>query len=386
MSIFSKIKYKKFREYVDIIEWSIYTSDILIWRFPRYKMEIKNGAQLIVNKTQVAVLVSDGQFADVYPPGSYKLNTANMPILATLKRWKYGFDLPFKVDIYCVNTKQFWNINWATKNPIVMHDSEFENISMQATGIYCFQVKSNPIKFIRKIGATERDFTSENVTAKLHSFAISKFTDYLTVSKISILDLASNLNEFSSELTIALKNDFSEYGLDLMKFSVKEITLPEDVRKVIDKRIEKEALNKRNKHTHKSFFDSLGGQPSNMTDAGSHPSNAMGVGIGLTKTRKMAQEMVDFHAEQRTTVQSDNQIDDNLKKAPPRPQQAMYHIAIGGVQQGPFRKSHLQQMVIKRQLTHNTLVWTMGMARWERAYLVPSIADLFKVNPPPPPL
>lgn len=386
MSIFSKIKYKKHREYVDNIEWTNYTSDILMWRFPRYKAEIKNGAQLTVSKTQVAVLVSDGQFADVYQPGCYKLTTANMPILATLKRWKYGFDSPFKVDIYFVNTKQFWNINWAMDNPIVMHDTEFENISVHATGIYCFQVKSNPIKFIRNVGATEKNFTTESVTAKLQNFAVSKFTDYLTISKISILDLVSNLNEFSSELTIALKNDFSDYGLDLIKFSVKEIILPEDVRKVIDKRIEKINLKKRSTNTHKSFTDSFVDGSNNLTDAGSHPRNAMGIGIGLTRTRKMAQEMVGYQDEQRRSGESDNLSDANLNKAQRIPLQATYYIAIGGVQQGPFRKTHLHQMVVKGQLTPDTLVWTMGMASWERAKAIHSLSELFSTTPPPPPL
>ncbi|NLA64270.1 MAG: DUF4339 domain-containing protein [Bacteroidales bacterium] len=383
MSIFSKIKYKKFREYVDIIDWTSYTSDILIWPFPRFKAEIKNGAQLTVSKTQVAVLVSDGQFADVYHPGTYKLTTENMPILATLKRWKYGFDSPFKVDVYFVNTKQFWNIDWATDSSIVMHDSEFENTSMQATGIYCFQVKSNPIKFIRNVGGTEKNFTTESATIKLQSFAISKFTDYLAISKISILDLVSNLNEFSSELTIALKNDFSDYGLNLMKFSVKEIILPENVRKVIDKRIEKNNLKKRSTYTQKTFTDSLVGGSNNLTDAGSHPRNAMGIGIGLTRAKRMAQEMTDYQDDQRTAVQSDKTIDANVKEVPRISQQALYYIAISGVQQGPFRKIHLQQMVVNGQLTPDTLVWTMGMAGWERAKSIPSISELFSKAPPP---
>lgn len=373
MSIFSKIINKKFREYVDIIEWTNDTSDILIWRFPRYKAEIKNGALLTVSKTQVAVLVSEGQFADVYQPGSYKLTTANMPVLATLKRWKYGFDSPFKADIYFVNTKQFWNIDWDTKNPIAMHDSEFENINMHAFGVYCFQVKPNPIKFIRNVVKIDKDFTSENVTGELQKFAVSKFTDYIAISKISIFDLVSNLKEFSSELTLALKNDFSDNGLDLMKFSVKEIILPEDVRKVIDKRIEKDAINKKNTYTHNRFSDPLISRPSNLTDAGSIPSNAMSVGVGLNRAKKMSQK----------TEQCDTSTNANLKKAPPIPRQTMYHIAVGSVQQGPFPKKQLQQMVVSGQLTADTLVWTMGMAGWERAKTIPSLSELFNKNPPP---
>ena len=134
MSLFNKIKQKAFNEFIDIIEWTDDTADTMIWRFPRYNAEIKNGAQLTVRETQIAVLVNEGQFADVYQPGRYELTTNNMPILTTLKGWKYGFNSPFKVDVYFVNTKQFLNLRWGTANPIMMRDPEFGPIRMRAFG------------------------------------------------------------------------------------------------------------------------------------------------------------------------------------------------------------------------------------------------------------
>ena len=94
-------------EFIDIIEWTDNTQDTIVWKFPRFQNEIKTGAQLTVRESQVAVFLNEGKLADVYQPGRYELSTQNMPILTTLKGWKYGFNSPFKVDIYYVNTNPY---------------------------------------------------------------------------------------------------------------------------------------------------------------------------------------------------------------------------------------------------------------------------------------
>ena len=206
MSLFKKIRRKAINEFIDIVEWTEETATTLIWRFPFYQAIIKNGAILTVRESQVAVLVNEGQLADVYKPGYYKLTTNNMPILSGLKGWKYAFDAPFKVDIYFVNTQEFLNINWATKNPIIMQDPEFGPIRLRAFGSY---------------------------------------------------DLAENLNEFSSELLIALKDDFSNYGIELTKITLEKITLPEVMEASIDKRTCMGVMGSMNTYTQMRFPESL---------------------------------------------------------------------------------------------------------------------------------
>jgi membrane protease subunit (stomatin/prohibitin family) len=381
MSLFKKIKQKAFSEFIDIIEWTDDTADTMIWRFPRYQAEIKNGAQLTVRETQVAVLVNEGQFADVYQPGRYELNTSNMPILTTLKGWKYGFNSPFKVDVYFVNTKQFLNLRWGTANPIMMRDPEFGPIRMRAFGSYCFRVEPNPIKFIRNVAGTDGNFTTESITEQLRNFVITKFTDYLAESKIAALDLAANLNEFSSELLIALKDDFSEYGIELTKFLVENISLPEAVEEALDKRTSMGVIGNMTTYTQMQFADSLKDAANNPSGGGNLAGDAMGAGIGLAMAGKMAQEMINPQG-----GQSQNPLAFNSQQGtppPPMPQQAMYHVAVDGVQQGPFAQSHLQQMAQQGQITPDTLVWTQGMSGWEAAKSVPSISQLFGAVPPP---
>ena len=381
MALFNKIKQKAFGEFIDIIEWTDDTSDTMIWRFPRYNSEIKNGAQLTVRETQVAVLVNEGQFADVFQPGRHELTTSNMPILTTIRGWKYGFNSPFKVDVYFVNTKQFLNQRWGTANPIMMRDPEFGPIRLRAFGSYNFRVQEDPIPFIKNVAGTSGEFTTEGISEQLRNFVITKFTDYLGESKIAALDLAANMNEFSQELTIGLKDDFAEYGIELTRFLVENISLPEAVEEALDRRTSMGVIGNMTAYTQMQFADSLKDSANNPAGGGNLAGDAMGAGIGLAMAGQMAGQMMNpqagqFHGGQQPPQQA-------APTPPPMPQQTTYHVAVGGVQQGPFPVSQLQQMIQQGQLTRDTLVWTAGMPTWAAANSVPALSQMFGAVPPP---
>ena len=381
MALFNKIKQKAFGEFIDIIEWTDDTSDTMIWRFPRYNSEIKNGAQLTVRETQVAVLVNEGQFADVFQPGRHELTTSNMPILTTIRGWKYGFNSPFKVDVYFVNTKQFLNQRWGTANPIMMRDPEFGPIRLRAFGSYNFRVQEDPIPFIKNVAGTSGEFTTEGISEQLRNFVITKFTDYLGESKIAALDLAANMNEFSQELTIGLKDDFAEYGIELTRFLVENVSLPEAVEEALDPRTSMGVIGNMTAYTQMQFADSLKDSANNPAGGGNLAGDAMGAGIGLAMAGQMAGQMMNpqagqFHGGQQPPQQA-------APTPPPMPQQTTYHVAVGGVQQGPFPVSQLQQMIQQEQLTRDTLVWTAGMPAWAAANSVPALSQMFGAVPPP---
>ena len=381
MALFNKIKQKAFGEFIDIIEWTDDTSDTMIWRFPRYNSEIKNGAQLTVRETQVAVLVNEGQFADVFQPGRHELTTSNMPILTTIRGWKYGFNSPFKVDVYFVNTKQFLNQRWGTANPIMMRDPEFGPIRLRAFGSYNFRVQEDPIPFIKNVAGTSGEFTTEGISEQLRNFVITKFTDYLGESKIAALDLAANMNEFSQELTIGLKDDFAEYGIELSRFLVENISLPEAVEEALDRRTSMGVIGNMTAYTQMQFADSLKDSANNPAGGGNLAGDAMGAGIGLAMAGQMAGQMMNpqagqFHGGQQPPQQA-------APTPPPMPQQTTYHVAVGGVQQGPFPVSQLQQMIQQGQLNSDTLVWTDGMQAWAAANSVQELSQLFGEVPPP---
>ena len=381
MALFNKIKQKAFGEFIDIIEWTDDTSDTMIWRFPRYNSEIKNGAQLTVRETQVAVLVNEGQFADVFQPGRHELTTSNMPILTTIRGWKYGFNSPFKVDVYFVNTKQFLNQRWGTANPIMMRDPEFGPIRLRAFGSYNFRVQEDPIPFIKNVAGTSGEFTTEGISEQLRNFVITKFTDYLGESKIAALDLAANMNEFSQKLTIGLKDDFAEYGIELTRFLVENISLPEAVEEALDRRTSMGVIGNMTAYTQMQFADSLKDSANNPAGGGNLAGDAMGAGIGLAMAGQMAGQMMNpqagqFHGGQQPPQQA-------APTPPPMPQQTTYHVAVGGVQQGPFPVSQLQQMIQQGQLTRDTMVWTAGMPAWAAANSVQELSQLFGAVPPP---
>ena len=385
MGLFNKL----FNEFIDIIEWTDDTQDTMVWRFPRYQSEIKNGAQLTVRETQVAVLVNEGVIADIYQPGRYQLTTNNMPILTTLKGWKYGFNSPFKVDVYFVNTKQFLNLKWGTANPIMMRDPEFGAIRFRAFGSYCFKISSDPTAFIKNVVGTDGNFTTEGVTEQLRNFIITKFTDYLGESKVAALDLASNLNEFSAALEDSLKTDFADYGMELTKFLIENISLPEAVEEALDRRTSMGIIGKQDMgaYTQMQFADSLQAGAANGAGTGV-AGDAMGAGIGLAMASQMAAQMQQPQQPQYQQQQYQQQPPQYQQQGqmmpPPMPQQVNYYVGINGVQQGPFGMPQLQQLVQTGQLTPNTLVWTQGMPGWAPANTVQALAALFMSNTPPP--
>ena len=374
-------------EFIDIIEWTDNTSDTMIWRFPRYQAEIKNGAQLTVRESQVAVLVNEGQFADIFQPGRYQLTTSNMPVLTTIKGWKYGFNSPFKVDVYFVNTKQFLNLRWGTANPIMMRDPEFGPIRMRAFGSYCFRVDAkDPTKFITNVAGTSGEFTTEGISEQLRNFVITKFTDHLAESKIAALDLAANLNEFSNALTASLKDDFAEYGIELTKFLVENISLPEAVEQALDRRTSMGVIGNMAAYTQMQFADSLKAGAENPSGGNNPAGAAMGMGMGFAMAGQMAQQVMNPQNQQFQGGQPQYQPPPPpgaMPPPPPIPPQVMFHVVVNGAQQGPFAITQLQQMAQLGQLTAGSLVWTAGMPAWSAANTVPSLTSLFGSMPPP---
>jgi len=193
MSLLDRIR----GEFIDIVEWTEPAqNEILAYRFPRFNNEIKYGAKLTVREGQAAVFVNEGQIADVYQPGMYTLETQNMPILSTLKGWKYGFNSPFKAEVYFVSMRQWTDQKWGTQNPIMMRDSEFGMVRIRAFGTYAFRVADAAV-FLRQIVATNPNLETFEVSGQLRNTIVSRFVDVVGKAKIPVLDLAGNYDQLS---------------------------------------------------------------------------------------------------------------------------------------------------------------------------------------------
>lgn len=366
-------------EFIDIIEWVDDTQDTIVWKFPRYQNAIKTGAQLTVRESQVAVLVNEGQFADVFQPGRYELTTKNMPILTTLMGWKYGFNSPFKVDIYFVNTKQFLDQKWGTKNPIMLRDPEFGPIRIRAFGSFCFKVQNDPKKFITSVSGTNSNFTTEGIAEQIRNFIITRFTDAVAESKIPVLDMAANLNEYSEKIQEIIKPSADGYGLDLTQFLVENISLPEAVQEALDRRSSMGIIGKENMgaYTQMQFADSLGKE-----GGAGMAGDAMGMGMGFAMAGQMAQAFSQPGAQQPSQAATGGMAGGAVP--PPMPGAApSFFVAVNGQQSGPYTMMQLQGFAQQGQLLPDTLVWTNGMPQWAAAKSVPALQPLFAPNTPP---
>jgi excisionase family DNA binding protein len=223
-------------ELLEIIEWIDDSRDTLAWRFPDEDKAIKNGAQLIVRESQVAQLVMTGQFADTFWPGKHTLSTPNVPVLARLQGWKYGFVSPFKVDIYFVSTRLFTGNKWGTSNPVMMRDQDFGVVRLRAFGTFDFKVVS-PQLFLKEVVGTDQNFRIDEFADTMRSRVVSVFSDALATSKIPALDVASRYGELGEALLPAINPQMSgKYGIEVTSFLLENVSVPPEVEQAIDKR------------------------------------------------------------------------------------------------------------------------------------------------------
>ena len=266
---------------IDVIEWSDTSSKTMVHKYDMNGKEIMMGAQLTVRESQVAVFVNEGELADVFEPGRYELQTSNMPILTALKSWKYGFNSPFKSDVYFVNTKQFLDMKWGTSNPVMMRDTEFGMIRVRAYGIYSFRV-SDAARFLKEVFGTAALFTVEGVEGQIKRTLVSGLSDAIAESKIPALDLAANYEELSSYALQAINPKLAELGLTLCSFVIENISLPEEVEKSIDKRTSMGVLGNMDQYAKYQAAEAI-------RDAANNQNGMAGMGVGMGAGAAMGQ-------------------------------------------------------------------------------------------------
>lgn len=348
-------------EFIDIIEWLDDTSDTLVYRFERQGNEIKNGAKLIVRPGQEAVFVSEGQVADEFPPGTYTLETKNLPLLSTLQGWKYGFESPFKAEVYFFSTRQFTNLKWGTSNPITLRDPEIGPVRLRAYGTYNMRV-AHGATVLRQLVSTDGRFETEEVQDSLRAFIVTQFVTWLGKSGIGVYDFASRYTEIGDAMRTALQPSFADFGLEIMQVNIENIGLPPEVEKALDKRTSMGIIGDMSRYTQFQAANAVEASASNPGGGGNPALDlAMGVALG-------------------------NQVTQNLQTTPsppPMPQTAQWFLGISGKQEGPFDAGTIARRIAEGQITRATLVWKDGMTAWTPAGEVSEIASFFAAAPPP---
>lgn len=371
MGLFEKLR----GELVDIVEWIDDGHDTLVWRFPRYHNQIKHGAKLVVRPGQKAIFIDRGQIADIFEPGFFTLDTANLPILSTLQAWKHGFDSPFKAEVYFVSTRQITELKWGTPNPIMLRDADFGPLRIRAFGTYALQARE-PKALLEQLVGTDGVFEAAEIKELLRSMIVSSFADLLGEAKIAALDLAGRYTELSEALRLkVMERVDDEYGLQLPQLFIVNISLPEEVEKALDTRSSIGVLGDMAKFQQYQMGQAMTAAANNPSGGGA--AEGMGLGMGFAMASQMVQGMSPGGAA--------------VAGAPPAPpsMQAQWHVTTNGQTFGPFNPLQLSQQATAGQVTAASLVWTAGMAAWTPAGQVPQLAPLFMtpppIAPPPPP-
>jgi membrane protease subunit (stomatin/prohibitin family) len=353
-------------ELIDIIQWIDDSHHTIVWRFPRHQNEIKNGAQLIVRPGQVAVLVSGGELADVYTPGHYELTTQNMPIMTTLQGWKYGFQSPFKAEVYFVNTTQITDLKWGTPNPIMLRDPEFGPIRIRAFGTYALRAVDAKA-LLKEIVGTQGEFLADDITALLRSIIASSFADMLGKLQIPALDFASKYTELSESLRREVVQRIDdEYGLDCPQLFIVNVSLPESVEKALDARTSMGVIGDLDRYQQYQMGQAMVTAAENP--AGGGASEGLGMGMGFAMAGRMMNPTAGAPG----------------GAAPPPIVPPVWHVAVGGETRGPYSIQQVVAGITGGQILADTMVWTAGMQGWSRADQVAQLQGYFKAIVPPP--
>ncbi|HEX3661653.1 MAG TPA: SPFH domain-containing protein [Acidobacteriaceae bacterium] len=271
------------QQLIDVLQWNEPEDGILAWRYPMRDMEIQNGGQLTVRDSQMAAFVNEGCIADVFGPGLHTLNTRNLPLLTDIMNWDKGFESPFKSDVYFFSTRQQLNQKWGTATPITFREKEFGAVSLRAYGIYAYRI-ADPRAFFRQVSGTRDTYYAADLSGQLRETIVARITELLASSEFSFLDMAAHQDALAQKVTAAARPAFAALGLDLVQFVIENLSLPDELQKVMDQRI----------------GISMAGDPSRLAQfqtaeslpiAAANPSGAAGAGVGLGVGLAMAQNL-----------------------------------------------------------------------------------------------
>jgi len=274
------------KQFIDVIEWVEPEEGILAYRYPMQDREIQNGGKLTVRDSQAAVFVNEGKVADAFGPGLYTLNTQTLPILTYLKNWDKAFKSPFKSDVYFFSTRIQIDQHWGTQNPISIRDKEFGALRLRGFGIYSYHL-SDAKSFYSKISGTRDIYHVADLEGQLRNTIIAKMTDAFAASQVPFLDMAANQGALAEKIGEALKPSFTDYGLALDSFVVENLSLPDELQKVLDQRISMNVLGDMGKFTQYQVAQAI------PIAAGNEGGGAVGMGAGLGAGVAMGQAMMD---------------------------------------------------------------------------------------------
>lgn len=303
MSLASFIK----KQFIDILEWTEDSEGVLSWRYPMEGMEIQNGGTLVVRESQVAVFVNEGQIADVFGPGTYKLTTQTLPVLTYLKNWDKLFQSPFKSDVYFFSTRIQTGRRWGTQQPITIRDADFGMVRLRAFGLYSYRVADAKV-FHKELSGTREQYTRDDVEEQLRGIILATMANSIGASKVNFLDMAANQTLMASQVKGDLVTALARYGLSLDEFNVASVSLPEELQAALDKRISMGMAGDLNKFTQYQVANAI-------PLAAQNEGGIAGIGAGLASGMVIGQSMAQSMASGISNAQSGQQTSGTATRA-----------------------------------------------------------------------
>ncbi len=271
------------KQFIDVIQWNEPQDGILAFRYPMQDMEIQNGGQLTVRESQMAAFVNEGKIADIFSPGLHTLSTRNLPLLTDLKNWDKDFESPFKSDVYFFSTRLQIDQKWGTATPITIRDKEFGAVRVRGYGIYSYRI-ADPRTFFTQISGTRETYYVNDLEGQLRDTIVARMTDIFATSEVSFLDMTANQAALGDKILEKMKPAFAAFGLELNQFTVENISLPDELQKMLDQRIGMNMVGDLGRYTQFAAAES-------MPMAAANTSGAAGMGMGLGAGAAVAQVM-----------------------------------------------------------------------------------------------
>ncbi|HEY0143790.1 MAG TPA: SPFH domain-containing protein [Thermoanaerobaculia bacterium] len=370
-------------EFIQIIEWLDESSNTLVYRFPVHDQEIKMGAQLTVRENQQALFVNEGEAADLFKPGRYELSTQNVPIMTTLRGWKYGFDSPFKAEVYFFNTRLFTGLKWGTPNPVMMRDAQFGMVRLRAFGTYAMRI-ADAKTFFKSVVGTQGLTTTEDILDQLRSTIINHISDIVAESKIPAIDLATQYRELSAVGQKELAPSFAELGLEIVRFNIDNVSLPDEVTAAMDQRTKLGVFgDNMQQYTQMQAADSIGvaaANPGGIAGAGAGIGAGMAIGNAMGQAFNTSQQQGQGHAAPPPPPSG---------ATPPPPPGGTsnvprWSLAIDGKTYGPYTDDALRAMIDSGQVASSTQAWRPGASGWAPLDTYDELGAGSAPPPPPP--
>jgi membrane protease subunit (stomatin/prohibitin family) len=348
-------------QFIDIVEWLDDSSDTLAYRFDRHNNEIKNGAKLIVRPGQHAIFVSEGHIADEFTPGTYTLETKNLPLMTTLENWRHGFASPFKAEVYFFRTTEVTNRKWGTPGPVILRDPELGPVRLRAFGTYTLRI-ADPRALLQQLISTNREFRADQIQDQLRSYLVGGFAEWLGQGTVSVFDFAARYRDIGETVRDGVRDHIARYGLEVANVLIENIGLPPEVEAALDMRTQMGIVGDLNRYTQFQAANALGNA------GGKNGNPAMDVAVGVALGQQIAKG-----------------LNGGAESALPPVPGAEWHLVIAGKAEGPFDAATLRQRIAAGDVTRDTLAWKAGMTDWQASGTIADLNGLFAAVPPPVP-